>query len=98
MNIKYKYSSLKELDMMGDYNFYAVIYDAAFPRFDEKENVFITTIKVIDPSFNCITNPEDLNDQIITVTVKSSEKESMAFIHCIGDVIRVHRGVLVSKI
>jgi hypothetical protein len=50
---KYKYNTIKEFNMPGDYNFYGVIYDATFPVYEEKENLYHCTIKVIDQDVNC---------------------------------------------
>lgn len=94
-NIRYKYSSLKEMDTNDDYNFYGVIYDASFPQPDENENAFTCTIKVIDPEINCLTYPHSLNDNLVHLIIKSSNKENLPFVHSVGDIIRVHRGIFV---
>ena len=94
-NVKYKYQTLKEIDA-GDCNFYGIIYDATFPVLEDKENTFECILKIIDPDINCLTFPNNLNDNIIYLIIKSSEKENMPYIHSIGDIIRVHRGIFVS--
>jgi hypothetical protein len=96
--LKYKYTNIKDLNMDGYFNFYGVIYDATFPVYDEKENSYSATVKIIDQDVNCLTYPESLNDNIVYLIIKSSDKENLPFIHSIGDIIRVHRGNLVSKI
>jgi hypothetical protein len=95
-SVKYKYNSIKELEKPGDYNFYGIIYDATFPLFEENENGYQCTLKIIDPDVNCLTFPNNLNDNLIYLIVKSSEKENLPYVHAIGDIIRVHRGVYVS--
>ena len=91
----------------GDYNFWGVIYDASFPIQEDnqhnayKDNTNITYIcylKLIDPTVNCISNPFDINEEIIHLIIKSSSKENLPFLHNIGDIIRVHRGVFVIKL
>jgi hypothetical protein len=106
---KYKYNTINEMKTDGDYNFYGVIYDASFPvQEDNKQNpyankdnqnpVYICYLKLIDPTVNCITNPFDLNEEIIHLIIKSSCKENLPYLHNIGDIIRVHRGVFVIKL
>jgi hypothetical protein len=94
--LKYKYTSLKEFNNQGEYNFYGVIYDATFPVYEEKENGYQCTIKVIDPDVNCLTYPNDLQDNLINLIVKSSDKECLPYVHSVGDIIRVHRGTYVK--
>ena len=55
-------------------------------------------MKIIDPEVNLLANFEDFNDQVINVVVKSTSIEALPFIHRIGDIIRVHRGVYVKTI
>ena len=94
---KYKYHSIKEFNLPADYNFYGVIYDATFPVYEEKENLYHCTIKVIDMDVNCQTYPSNLSEHLINLIVKSSEKENLPYIHSVGDIIRVHRGVYVRN-
>lgn len=96
--LKYKYTSIKDLNMDGYFNFYGIIYDATFPVYDDKENSYSATVKIIDQEVNCSTHPETLSDHIVYLIIKSSDKENLPFIHSIGDIIRVHRGNLVSRI
>lgn len=93
---KYKYSQIKEMKVDGDYNFYGIIYDASFPLQEESPNSYICYLKIIDPDVNCLTNPTNLNDELINLIIKSNCKENLPFVHSIGDIIRVHRGVFVS--
>jgi hypothetical protein len=96
--LKYKYTNIKDLNTDGYFNFYGVIYDATFPVFDDKENSYSATVKIIDQEVNCLSHPETLNDNIVYLNIKSSDKENLPFIHSIGDIVRVHRGNLVNRI
>lgn len=92
ITIKYHYSTFKNLTIPCECNFYGVIFDASFPIPDEfVESRYECTLKLIDPTVNCLTNPLDINDQLINLIIKSSEKESIPYAHHIGDIIRVHR-------
>lgn len=96
---KYKYSTINEITKDGDYNFYGIIYDASFPLQEETQNGqtnFICYLKLIDPTVNCITNPYDLNEELIHLIIKSNSRDNLPFTHNIGDIIRVHRGVFVK--
>jgi hypothetical protein len=95
-NPKYKYTPIKEFNQNGEYNFYGIIYDATFPVFDEKENMYQCTIKVIDLDVNCLTFPINLNENLLNVIIKSADKENLPYIHSIGDIMRVHRGNYVN--
>ena len=95
--IKYKYSIFSDLVEQGEYNFYGVVYDSSFPLEEEKTGKYSCTIKLIDHSTNCLSNPNDFNDNIICLTIKSSEKENIPYIHQIGDIIRIHRGFYSPK-
>lgn len=99
---KYKYSSLNELSKSGEYNFYGIILDSSFPvqiKNNEKEEkgYYECSLKIIDPHINCINNKEDFNEKVINVIIKASDKENIPFIHCVGDIIRVHRGIYNPK-
>ena len=96
INLKYNYSTLKELDQIGDYNFYGVIIDASFPikvSSYENESHYECTIKLIDQT--TIITPE--MEDSITLVVKSTDRTRIPFIHNIGDIIRVHRGIYNPK-
>ncbi len=93
--VKYKYSLINEMKSDGDYNFYGIIYDASFPLQEEAPNSYICYLKIFDPTVNCLSNPNDINDELIHLIIKSNCKENLPFIHTVGDIIRVHRGVFV---
>jgi hypothetical protein len=95
--IKYKYSIFSDLVEQGEYNFYGVVYDSSFPLEEEKTGKYSCTIKLIDHSTNYLSNPNDFNDNIICLTIKSSDKENIPYIHQIGDIIRIHRGFYSPK-
>ena len=95
--LKYKYSIFSDLVEQGEYNFYGVVYDSSFPLEEEKTGKYSCTIKLIDHSTNCLSNPNDFNDNIICLTIKSSDKENIPYIHQIGDIIRIHRGFYSPK-
>ena len=96
-SIKYKYSIFSDLIEQGEYNFYGVIYDSTFPLEEATTGKYSCTIKLIDQSINCLSNPNDFNENIIYLTIKSSEKENIPYIHNIGDVIRIHHGFYSPK-
>ena len=96
-SLKYKYSIFSDLVEQGEYNFYGVVYDSSFPLEEEKTGKYSCTIKLIDHSTNCLSNPNDFNDNIICLTIKSSDKENIPYIHQIGDIIRIHRGFYSPK-
>ena len=96
-SIKYKYSIFSDLIEQGEYNFCGVIYDSTFPLEEATTGKYSCTIKLIDQSTNCLSNPNDFNENIIYLTIKSSEKENIPYIHNIGDVIRIHHGFYSPK-
>lgn len=89
---KFKYYSLKDLNLNGEYNFYGVIYDASLPYQDEVPNQYVCTIKVVDPEINKLNYPDTLNDEIVYVIIKSNTKDNLPYIHHFGDIIRIQRG------
>ena len=95
--IKYKYTTFDNLIEQGEYNFYAVILDATFPLEEASSSKYSCTLKLIDQTTNCLTHPNNFNDNIIYLTIKSTEKENIPYIHHIGDIIRVHRGFYSPK-
>ena len=100
LSLKYKYTSLNEMTVPGDYNFYGIIYDASFPYLNTDfpdTPFFECTIKVIDPNTNCLTNQKDFADSVVNLIIKASDKDSVPYIHSIGDIIRVHRGAYTHK-
>ena len=105
-SIKYKYTSFDELKEQGEYNFFAIIYDASFPQeenstseSDKKKNSvkYFCILKLIDHTTNCLTNPNNFNENVIYLIIKSTEKENIPYVHNIGDIIRVHRGFYAPK-
>ena len=96
-SIKYKYSMFSDLIEQGEYNFYGVIYDSSFPLEETTTGKYSCTIKLIDQNTNCLSNPNDFNENIIYLTIKSSEKENIPYIHNIGDVLRIHHGFYSPK-
>ena len=95
--VKYKYTTFDNLIEQGEYNFFAVIYDSSFPLEEATTSKYSCTLKLIDQTTNCLTNPNNFNDNIIYLTIKSSDKENIPYIHHIGDIIRVHRGFYSPK-
>ena len=107
-NFKYNYSEFSQIKEQGEYNFYGIIYDATFPE-QEPNNAILPgnnqplpkyscIIKLIDQNTNCLTcNNSNFNDNIITLIIKGNEKENLPYIHRIGDIIRVHRGLYSPK-
>jgi hypothetical protein len=96
-SIKYKYTTIEDLTEQGEYNFYAIIYDASFPLEESNTLKYSCTLKLIDQSTNCLTHPNNFSDNIIYLTIKASEKENIPFVHQVGDIIRVHRGFYSPK-
>ena len=95
--VTYKYTTFEDLIEQGEYNFYAVVFDASFPLEEATTSKYSCTLKLIDQTTNCLTNPNNFKDNIIYLTIKSSEKENIPYIHHIGDIIRVHRGFYSPK-
>ena len=104
--IKYKYTTFDELKEQGEYNFFGIVYDASFPQeesstseSDKKKNVtkYFCILKLIDQTTNCLTNPNNFNENVIYLIIKSTEKENIPFVHNIGDIIRVYRGFYAPK-
>ena len=101
--VKYKYTPFDELREQGEYNFYGVIFDASFPKEENSEleknknTKYSCILKLIDQSTNCLTHDTTFNDNVINLIIKSSEKENIPYVHHIGDIIRVHRGMYAPK-
>ena len=94
-SITYKYSTFDELIEQGEYNFYGIIYDASFPQ--EEELGYTCILKLIDQTTNCLTHPNNFNENIIYLIIKSKERENIPFVHQIGDIIRIRRGFYSPK-
>ena len=99
-NIKYSpiKDIIKEDAKEGDYNFYGIIYDASLPFLEENSDNYMCSIKIIDKEINLISHKNSLNKDILTLIIKSTYKENLPFVHCVGDIIRVHRAVYVLYI
>ena len=95
--IKYKYTNFIDLKEQGEYNILGIIIDASFPLEDSNTSKYSCTLKLIDQTINCLTNPNNYNDEIIYLIIKSNEKENMPYPHHIGDIIRIHRGLYAPK-
>ena len=93
--ISYKYSTFDELIEQGEYNFYGIIYDASFPQ--PEEHTYSCILKLIDQTTNCLTNPNDFNEKIIYLIIKSNERENVPYVHHIGDIIRINHGFYSPK-
>jgi hypothetical protein len=96
-NTKFRYATLKELINVGDYNFYAIIYDATLPAQDKNPNQYVCSIKVIDKEINRLNNPNSLQNEIVTIIIKSNSKDNLPYIHRFGDIIRIQRGNFMSN-
>ena len=106
-SMKYKYTTFDEMKEPGECNFYGIIFDSNFPK--EEENFAILpgndaplpkyscVLKLIDESINCLTHPNNLSENLITLIIQTNEKENIPYIHQIGDIIRVHRGMYIPK-
>ena len=104
---KYKYTTFEEMKEQGEYNFYGIIYDASFPK--EEDNFallpgakgplpkYSCVLKLLDQNTNCLTHPNNLADNLITLIIQVNERENIPYVHNIGDIIRVHRGVYIPK-
>ena len=95
--IKYNYTSFENLKEQGEYNFYAIIFDATFPLEEDTKLKYSCTLKLIDQTINCLTNPDNFDENIIYLIIKSNEKYNIPYIHNIGDIIRVHSGFYSPK-
>jgi hypothetical protein len=106
-SLKYLYTTFDNLKVQGEYNFYGIIYDASFPKEEENHAILPNTkeplpkyscvLKLIDQSTNCLTNPVDFNENVITLIIQANERENIPYAHQIGDIIRVHRGLYSPK-
>lgn len=82
-----------------DVNLYGVIYDSTFPNAEEGLNSInlICAIKLIDQDINCLSYPQNINDEAIYIIIKSNDKRHLPFIGQIGQIMRIHRGVFKPK-
>ena len=88
----YQYKRLKDLTRDGDYNFYAIIYDASLPFQDKAPNTYSCTLKVIDQDINGLNYPSTLNNEIVYIIIKSNTKDNLPYVHSFGDIIRIQKG------
>lgn len=96
ISLKYKYSTFKELIEPGDYNFYGIVIDATFPIkvFDNDNDYHLECyLRLIDTTSKITPDMKDS----INLIIKSSTIDKVPFIHRIGDIIRVHRGIYNPK-
>ena len=106
-SLKYKYTPFDEMKEQGEYNFYGIIQDANFPKEEENFAILPGTkeplpkysciLKLIDQTTNCLTNPTNFNENVITLVIQANERENIPYVHQIGDIIRVHRGLYAPK-
>jgi hypothetical protein len=106
-SFKYKYTLFVDMKEQGEYNFYGIIYDATFPKEEDNYAILPGTkeplpkysciLKLIDQSTNCLTNPINFNENVITLIIQANERENIPYVHQIGDIIRVHRGLYAPK-
>ena len=106
-SFKYAYTTFDQMKEQGEYNFYGIIYDASFPK--EEENYallpgakaplpkYSVVLKLLDQSTNCLTHPKNLAENLITLIIQVNERENIPYVHQIGDIIRVHRGMYIPK-
>ena len=89
-----QYSLLIDLSEEKAYNFFGVIYDSSFPIEEIQDNkiFYEITLKLIDPSKNCLSNKDNLKENILTLIIKSNIKECIPYIHKIGDIICINNG------
>lgn len=91
-----QYTKIKEIKDDNYYNFYGIIYDASLAQKEDSSPNFMCCLKIIDQQVNCLNNKTNLDDSLIHLYIKCPEKGQLPFIHCVGDIIRVHRGFSVS--
>ena len=106
-SFKYKYTSFDDMKEQGEYNFYGIIYDASFPKEEDNFAILPGTkeplpkysciLKLLDQTTNCLTNPTNFNESVITLIIQANERENIPYVHQIGDIIRVHRGLYAPK-
>ncbi|MFN7881207.1 MAG: hypothetical protein ACK5NI_01860, partial [bacterium] len=89
--IKYEYVEISKASLTSaePCNFYGVIIDATFPY--KRENKFICSLKVIDPTLNPKINKDA---GYASVVIYANRFEDLPIVHRIGDIIRIHRANL----
>ena len=91
ISIKYEYVEISKASLTSaePCNFYGVIIDATFPY--KRENKFICSLKVIDPTLNPKLNKDA---GYASVVIYANRFEDLPIVHRIGDIIRIHRANL----
>jgi len=97
MITKYIYTEFSDLKEQGEYNFYGIIIDASFPILEPNTSKYTSIIKLIDQTTNYLTNPEDCEEKMIYLIIKSDKSENMPYPKHIGDIIRIHYGLYSPK-
>ena len=96
LSTKYKFSKFDDMKFDGEYNFYGIIFDAAFPIFLETPLPHYECIlKLIDDTSDISTEIQEEN--YITLIIKSQKKEEIPFVHNLGNIIRVIFGTYQNK-
>ena len=75
----YSYRTLAQMKAREDYNFYAIIIDASFPKKDEGYfplsrqeeplSKYYVILKLLDQGINFINNPNNLSENIVTLII-----------------------------
>ena len=104
---QYSYTTFEEMKDKGEYNFYAIIFDASFPKEAEvhppspgqKEPLikYSVELKLFDRGTNLLIQRNNLSKNFIKLIIQVNEKENIPFIHQIGDIIRVQKGTYLLK-
>ena len=73
---KYKFTKFDDMKFDGEYNFFGIIFDAAFPIFSETPYPhYECTLKLIDDSIDF--SNDFLDEDYITLIIKSQNKEEI---------------------
>ena len=104
---KYSYSTFEEMEDKKAYDFYAIVYDSSFPKEVEYNSSlsgqkgpilkYSVEIKLLGQGTNSLNDPNNLSENIVTLYIQAKEQENVPYIHQIGDVIRVHKGIYLQK-
>lgn len=97
MITRYIYTQFADLKEQGNYNLYGIIIDASFPILDPTTSKYTCVLKLIDQTTNYITNPDNIEEKVIYLIIKSDKSENMPYIKHIGDIIRIHYGLYSPK-
>jgi len=87
----YEYTELAKVSLTGTdaVNVYGVIIDATFP-YKVTNDLYITTLKIVDPSLHSKGGKPTDNDWA-QVVIFADKFENLPIVSKIGDIIRVHR-------